>query len=61
MFMASYTILLYVILFLSGFAGLGYEMVWSRMLSTVLGQEVLSVLAVMAAFFCGLALGSWAL
>ena len=49
------------VLFLSGFAGLGYEMLWTRMLSTVLGHEISAVLAVVAAFFCGCALGSWAL
>jgi spermidine synthase len=52
---------LYAILFLSGFAGLGYEMVWTRMLAVGLGHEVVAVLAVVAAFFCGMALGAWAL
>jgi spermidine synthase len=52
---------LYGILFLSGFAGLGYEMVWTRMLSVGLGHEIVSVLAVVAAFFCGMAIGSWAM
>jgi spermidine synthase len=52
---------LYLILFFSGAAGLGYEIVWTRMLSSVLGHEILSALAVVAAFFSGLALGSWAL
>lgn len=50
---------LYSIVFLSGFAGLGYEMVWTRMLSVGLGHEIVSVLAVVAAFFCGMASGSW--
>jgi spermidine synthase len=59
--MISLTILLYLILFLSGFAGLGYEMVWTRMLALGLGHEVIAVLSVVSAFFCGLALGSWAL
>jgi hypothetical protein len=36
---------LYVLIFLSGLAGLGYEMVWSRMLTTGLGHEVTAVLA----------------
>jgi spermidine synthase len=49
------------VLFLSGAAGLGYEMVWTRMLSAALGHEIIAVLAVVAAFFSGLALGSWAL
>jgi spermidine synthase len=42
-------------------AGLGYEMVWSRMLTTGLGHEITAVLAVVAAFFCGMALGAWSL
>ena len=57
-FRSSY---LYLLLFFSGAAGLGYEMVWTRMLSAVLGHEIIAVLAVVAAFFSGLALGSWAL
>jgi spermidine synthase len=52
---------LYLLLFLSGAAGLGYEIVWTRMFSTVLGHEIVAVLAVVAAFFSGLALGSWTL
>lgn len=52
---------LYTILFSSGFAGLGYEMVWTRMLAVGLGHEIVAVLAVVAAFFCGMALGAWSL
>jgi spermidine synthase len=52
---------LYFTLFLSGFAGLGYEMVWTRMLSVGLGHEIVAVLAVIAAFFCGMGLGAWIL
>lgn len=48
-------------MFLSGFAALGYEMVWTRMLSVGLGHEAASMLAVVAAFFCGTAAGAWAL
>lgn len=46
---------------LSGFAGLGYEMVWVKMLTVSLGHEIVSVLAVLAAFFVGLAFGAWML
>lgn len=53
--------LLYLFLFLSGFAALGYEMVWTRLLSAGLGHEIIAVLAVVAAFFAGLALGARAL
>lgn len=49
--------LLYLVLLLSGFAGLGYQMAWTRMLSVSLGHEFAAVLAVVAAFFVGLSLG----
>ena len=55
------TNLLYAILFFSGFAGLGYEMVFTRMLSVGLGHEIPAVLAVVGAFFSGMALGAWLL
>ena len=48
-------------LLLSGFAGLGFEMVWTHRLGVVLGHEILAVLAVLAAFFVGLGLGAWLL
>ena len=43
---------------LSGFAGLGYEIVWTRLLAVSLGHEIVAVLGVLAALFAGLALGS---
>ncbi len=52
---------LYALLFLSGLAGLGYEVLWTRMLSLGVGHEMPAVLAVVAAFFFGMAAGSWAL
>lgn len=55
------TVLLYLLLFVSGSAGLGYEMVWTRMLMVGLGHEFIAVLAVVTAFFSGLALGAWVL
>ena len=55
------TISLYIIFFLSGVAGLGYQMVWTRMFAVGLGHEMPSVLAVVAAFFGGLAIGAWLL
>jgi spermidine synthase len=45
----------------SGFAGLGYEMVWTRELSLALGTEMMAVLGAVAGFFGGLALGAFAL
>src|SRR5262245_38554780 len=43
---------------LSGFAGLGYEIIWTRMLANALGHELVAVLGVISALFAGLALGS---
>ncbi len=45
----------------SGFAGLGYEIVWTRELSLALGTEMMAVLGAIAGFFAGLALGAFAL
>lgn len=45
----------------SGFAGLGYQLVWTQQCATWLGHEIAAVLAVVAAFFGGLALGAWGL
>jgi hypothetical protein len=45
----------------SGFAGLGYEMVWTRELSVALGTEMMAVLGSVAGFFAGLALGAFTL
>jgi spermidine synthase len=55
----SYRLLLYLLFFLSGVAGLGYEILWTRMLSVSLGHEIISMLAVVSAFFSGLAIGAW--
>ncbi|MDB6044622.1 MAG: putative Spermine/spermidine synthase family protein [Gammaproteobacteria bacterium] len=45
----------------SGFAGLGYEIVWTRELSLALGTEMMAVLGAVAGFFAGLALGAFTL
>jgi len=45
----------------SGFAGLGYQIVWTRQLSLGLGHEAAAVLATITAFFGGLAIGAFAL
>jgi spermidine synthase len=47
--------------FLSGLAGLGYQLVWSRQFGMGLGTEMASVLAVVCSFLGGMAVGSWAL
>ena len=45
----------------SGVAGLAYQMVWLRMFALGLGHELPSTLAIVSAFFGGLALGSWSM
>ena len=45
----------------SGFAALGYQIVWTQQLAAALGHEAAAVLAVVAAFFGGLAVGALAL
>ena len=45
----------------SGFAGLGYQIVWTQQSALWLGHETAAVLAVVAAFFGGLAVGALAL
>ncbi len=57
----SDTIAVHCLFFLSGTAGLGYEIVWTRMFAVGLGHELPGVLAVVAAFFGGFALGAWGL
>lgn len=49
---------LHLVMLMSGAAGLGYEIVWTRVLASFLGHEVIAVLAVLSAFFTGLALGA---
>lgn len=46
-------------LLLSGFSGLAYELLWTRLLSLTFGSTTLSFSTVLAVFFGGLALGSW--
>jgi len=53
--------LLLVAFFFSGAAALGYEILWTRLLSLALGSETLGILGTLAGFFGGLALGSFAL
>src|SRR5262245_1816515 len=45
----------------SGFAALGYQIVWTQQATVWLGHEAAAVLAVVAAFFGGLAAGALAL
>ena len=46
---------------LSGAAALGWQVVWTAQFGAALGHEIVAVLAVLAAFFGGLALGAHAL
>jgi len=50
---------LLAIFFLSGAAGLVYEVVWARMFGIVFGNTTFAVGTVLAAFMAGLALGAW--
>ncbi len=43
----------------SGFAALGYQIVWTRQGAVWLGHEAVAVMAVVSAFFGGLALGAF--
>ncbi len=50
--------LAFALMVASGFAGLGYQIVWTQQSALWLGHEAAAVLAVVAAFFGGLALGA---
>ncbi len=54
-------LVLYTLFFLSGAASLGYQLVWTRLFTSGLGHEGPALLAVLAAFMTGLALGAWQL
>ncbi|HSI56221.1 MAG TPA: spermidine synthase [Ideonella sp.] len=45
----------------SGFAGLGYQIIWTQQCALWLGHEAAAVMAVVGAFFGGLTVGSWLL
>jgi len=44
--------------FISGFTGLVYEIVWTRIFGLVFGNTTLAISTVLSAFMLGLALGS---
>lgn len=56
---ALYPLLATLLMGASGFAALGYQIVWTQQSAVWLGHETAAVLAVVAAFFGGLALGAW--
>src|SRR4051794_34596176 len=45
--------------FLSGSAGLIYEVVWTRMLTQIFGNTTYAIATVLSAFMAGLAIGSY--
>ncbi|MFQ5444791.1 MAG: hypothetical protein ACE5EK_09260, partial [Nitrospinales bacterium] len=49
----------FLFFFLSGITGLIYEVVWTRLLTLVMGNTHYSVATVLTAFMGGLALGSF--
>ncbi|MGA2180245.1 MAG: fused MFS/spermidine synthase [Verrucomicrobiota bacterium] len=51
--------LLLLAFFSSGFAALGYELLWTRLLSLALGSEMMGVLGVLAGFFGGMVGGAY--
>jgi spermidine synthase len=53
--------LFHALFFLSGAAGLGYQLLWSKMFAAGLGHEMPAILAVVCAFMGGMALGAGAL
>jgi spermidine synthase len=56
---APFRLTAFGLVFLSGFAGLAYQVVWVRMLSSVFGVTAFAIGTVLASFMAGLALGSW--
>lgn len=52
---------IYILFFLSGIAGLIYQVVWSRLLNEIFGVTVYAVTTVLATFLGGLALGAFLL
>jgi len=59
--MSSGQRLLAPLCFLSGAAGIGYQLIWTKLFAAGLGHEMISLVAVISAFFAGLAAGGWTL
>jgi spermidine synthase len=51
-------ILIYIVIALSGFTGLGAEVIWTRLLSLMLGGTVYTFSIILAVFLVGLGVGS---
>ena len=54
-----FSLLPFFLYLVSGFCGLVYEVVWSRMLVLVMGNTTLATSTILASFMAGLSLGSW--
>jgi spermidine synthase len=51
--------LIFSVFFLSGMAGLVYQVAWSRLLTLLVGVSIFAITAVICTFMIGLALGSY--
>lgn len=51
--------MVYILVFLSGFAGLIYQVLWMKQLGLLFGSTSQAAAVTLAAFFAGLAVGSW--
>src|SRR5512136_1206709 len=51
-------IVIFLLFLFSGFSGLIYEVVWTRVLTTTLGNTIYAVSIVLSAFMAGLSIGS---
>lgn len=51
--------LILICFFVSGACGLIYEIIWSRLLTLVMGATIYSLTTVLVAFMAGLGLGAW--
>lgn len=54
-------LLAYGVFLLAGMAGPGCQLIWARMFLAGMGHEMPALVAVIAAFMCGLAVGAWML
>ena len=57
--LARFKIWIFLFFFISGFTGLIYQMVWTRLLTLVLGNTHYSIATVLTTFMAGLGLGSF--
>ncbi|MCJ7796942.1 MAG: hypothetical protein MUQ56_09285, partial [Thermoleophilia bacterium] len=57
---SGWGVVIFSLFFLSGFTSLIYEVIWIRKFGLVFGVTTYAVSTVLAAFFAGLAIGSYA-